>query len=378
MVTAEQILENAYQKSVVCVENGFDFPEIELLDVFIQKIETDKSLVQVIVTSLLKKIISPEQDIRRHMAKMDNGYSARVLDTRTTTPFFKKYFPRYANKETAFLTKATRAELIWSLEEGQMFPLRSKNLVQPFLELMDSIERQILDAEDGLIYVFTKLLVLTKESTLILDDMLATARFENVLTIERVIELLETHFQSKLAARLPVIAIFSIYQHLMPRFDRYRNKILRPLNVQTAADTHGFGDIEIWNEDQTPFEIIEIKHQIPIDRNLIIDVIKKSQNTGIQRYYVLTTFKNSFLNTEEAQFIAPLLLKKKQESGIEIIANGIVSSLKYYLRFIEDYHAFVKTYSEMLIQDFRNSTEVKSFHIEDWQRILRNYQISDK
>jgi DNA (cytosine-5)-methyltransferase 1 len=48
------------------------------------------------------------------MAKFINGYSARVLDTKVTTPFLKSKFPKYANKETAFLTKATRAEIIWN------------------------------------------------------------------------------------------------------------------------------------------------------------------------------------------------------------------------------------------------------------------------
>ena len=109
-----KILVEAYEKALRMVENNTfkGFKPIstrgENIDLLISKIETDKSLVQVVVTSILKKIITPEQDIRIHMAKLENGYSARVLDTQVTTPFFKKYFPKYANKETAFLTKATR------------------------------------------------------------------------------------------------------------------------------------------------------------------------------------------------------------------------------------------------------------------------------
>jgi DNA (cytosine-5)-methyltransferase 1 len=38
----------------------------DCVDIFVHKIETDKSLIQVIITSLLKKIIKPEQDIRLH------------------------------------------------------------------------------------------------------------------------------------------------------------------------------------------------------------------------------------------------------------------------------------------------------------------------
>ncbi len=52
-----------------------------------------------------------------------------------------------------------------------------------------------------------------------------------------------------------------------------------------------YGDIEIWNDDETPFEMVEIKHNIAINRNLIFDVAKKTENTTVKRYYVLTTLK---------------------------------------------------------------------------------------
>jgi len=67
-------------------------------------------------------------------------------------------------------------------------------------------------------------------------------------------------------------------------------------------------------------------------------------------------------------------LKIKRERGLEIIANGIVNTLKYYLRFIEDYHEFIKTYTEELVKDAKNSTEVKDAHIQTWQIILQEYK----
>ena len=83
-----ETLEKYYQQAIKLIENQA-LSEIQeeikaSLDIFIQKIETDKSLIQVIITTLLKKIIKPEQDIRLHMAKFPNGYSARVIDTKVT------------------------------------------------------------------------------------------------------------------------------------------------------------------------------------------------------------------------------------------------------------------------------------------------------
>ncbi len=372
-----EALEKFYQQGTELIENQA-LSEIQeeikvSLDIFIQKIETDKSLIQVIITTLLKKIIKPEQDIRLHMAKFPNGYSARVLDTKVTTPFFKINFPRYANKETAFLTKATRAEIIWNFNEGVKLPLRSKSLVEPFLKLIDKIENQTIDLENCLVYILAQLHLLCQSHEVVFSETLEVANSVNIININRVMKMVERHLEEPLSSRLPVIVIFAIYKQLFKTIRRFENKILLSLNVHTSADKHGYGDIEIRDNHNNPFEILEIKHNIPIDRNMILDIVKKSANTTIQRYYILTTYKDCFINKDEEEFINELILNIKTERGLEIIANGIVNTLKYYLRFIEDYHEFIHTYTEELVRDARSSTEVKDSHIQAWQKILQQY-----
>lgn len=372
-----KILENYYQQALELFENQ-SVTEIDeeiknSVDVFIQKIETDKSLIQAIITSLLKKIIQPEQDIRLHMAKFPNGYSARGLDTKVTTPFFKKKFPRYANKETAFLTKATRAEIIWNFEEGVKLPLRSKSLIEPFLKLIDKIENRSIDIEDCLIYIFTQLHIIIQSQETVFTGTLEIAGFTNTLNIDIVMKMLEMHFAEHLSSRLPVIVIYAIYKPLFKSIRRFENKILLPLNVHTSADKHGYGDIEINDENNNPFEILEIKHNIPIDRNMILDIVKKSANTTIKRYYILTTYKDCFVNQDEEEYIKQSVWEIKKELGLEIIANGIINTVKYYLRFVEDYNEFINTYTEELIRDAKNSTEVKDAHIQAWQMIVQQF-----
>lgn len=376
-----EILEESYVKALEIATNGTSNEISDTIkssvDIFIERIDTDKSLIQVIITSLLKKIISPEQDIRYHMAKFKNGYSARGLDTKITTPFFKKYFPTYANKETAFLTKATRAEIAWNLSEGNKLPFRSKQLIVPFLTLMDKIQNLSFDLRDCLTYILFRLHCLSRQHQTVFDETLENADFSDVLNINSVIAMLAKHFNSQLSSRLPVIAIYSVYIQLFKTIKRYEGKVLRPLNVHTSADKHGYGDIEIWNNDATPFEMIEIKHNIAIDRNLIFDVVKKTESTSVTRYYILTTYKGSFVNEVEEEYINRLILKIKKQRNLEVIPNGIIYSLKYYLRFIENYQDFIKTYTEELIRDAKNSTEVKNYHIEVWQAILKEYQLNN-
>jgi DNA (cytosine-5)-methyltransferase 1 len=150
---------------------------------------------------------------------------------------------------------------------------------------------------------------------------------------------------------------------------------LLPLQVHTSSDKHGFGDIEIYDKENNPFEIIEIKHNIPINRYLIFYIEKKIRNTQINRYYILTTFQNGFLNQEEEKSVTDYILQIKRKSGIDIIANGIATTLKYYLRFIDDYELFIKIYTNNLLTDAKNSTEVKNFHIEEWSKILNEYKL---
>jgi DNA (cytosine-5)-methyltransferase 1 len=372
-----EVLEKNYRRAIQIVEGQRpDTIPDEIkrsVDPLLNKIESDKSLIQVVITTLLKKKISPQQDIRLHMSKFENGYSARGLDTKITTAFFKEYFPKYANKETAFLTKATRSEIIWDFTEGKRLPLRSKGLIDPFLNLIDKIQKEAINLDLCMVYIFANMYILSKNSQMIFDKVAEASNFYSVININTIIEMLKEHFESRLSSRLPVIAIYSIYQQLFNTSKRYEGKILRPLNVHTSSDKHGYGDIEIWNANGAPFEMVEIKHKIPIDRGLIFDVTKKSENTTIERYYILTTYENSFENAREEKYINNLILKIKQENDLEIIANGIINSLKYYLRFVEDYHEFLRTYTDELIIDAKNSTEVKDFHIEEWQRILEEH-----
>ncbi|OUD12339.1 hypothetical protein [Thioflexithrix psekupsensis] len=164
----------------------------------------------------------------------------------------------------------------------------------------------------------------------------------------------------------------------MTKFERYEDKKLLPLQVHTSPDKHGFGDIEIYTPDNQPFEIIEIKHNVAIDKYLVFDIVKKTQNIPVNRYYILTTFVKNLSNFETEQVekeVVDYLTKIKQALGLDIIVNGIISSLKYYLRFIDNYDEFIRIYTENLIIDAESSTEVKAFHIDDWQKILQKYGI---
>lgn len=374
-----EILEKLYNDTIQIYETHKEvtFPEAISGDVnvLIQAIDKNKSIVSALVTSLLMKICTPNQDIRLHRVDFEGGYSARSLDTNITTPFFKKHFPRYANKESGFLTLATRERIAWTKTEGQALKIRNRIVKNSFLSLLDAVQNNTLDASQILVYLFYRLHILSLHYKQIFDDAINTSKYTNVLNIHTILTMMEKHFSLPLSSRLPVIAMYSLYELLLPVFETYRGKELRPLNVHTSSDKHGYGDIEVWNIDNTPFEMIEIKHNISIDRNLIFDVIKKSQNTTIQRYYILTTAKDNFTSKEEELFINKFVLSIKNDTGIDIIPNGIYASMKYYLRFVADYKQFIHIYTKNLIVDADNSAEIRDFHITEWKNIIKEYSV---
>ncbi len=368
-----QLLETIYTRANKLVKTKqpdyFNKIIVDDINALVTHIEKNKSLVSAVATSLLKKIINPKQDVRLHRTDFKNGYSARSLDTKFVSPFFKKYFPKYANKESAFLTLTTREKIKWTINEGKSLKIRNKELKHSFLNIFNEIEVKNKDPQHYLDYLFSQLIKLSSRERSILKTGAAQSKNIAILNIDIIVKMMQKHFSLKLSSRLPVIAIYSIYQMLMPTLKRYKNKKLLSLQVHTSSDKHGFGDIEIYTKNNKPFEIVEIKHNIPINEYQIFDIMKK---IDVDRYYLLTTYETGFKNVDIEEQIKRLIIKIKQEKNVDIIPNGIVTTLKYYLRFVDDYKHFIETYTNNLIQDAKNSTEVKTFHIEEWTNIMRN------
>lgn len=369
----KEILVNTFKSAKKIDKTKVSIQIKQDIDFLIEKIDTNKSLISALVTSLVKKISNPKQDIRLHRKDFENGYSARVLDTQVTSPFFKDNFPKYANKESSFLTLATRERIKWTKEEGTNLKIRDKKLKACFLNVFEQVELFYILPNDYLIYILAKLIELSKIEKKFFKNSNFRLKKTEILNIHLIIKMLQEHFNIKQSSRLPVVAIYSIYEILLPKFERFKHKKLIELQVHTSADKKGYGDIEIYNLDNQPFEIVEIKHNIPIDKYLIFDIAKKTQNIKIDRYYILTTFENGFINNNTEREVTEFIFKLNKERGIDIIANGIISTLKYYLRFMDNYHEFIDIYTKNLIKEAKKSTEIKKFHIKNWTDIVKKH-----
>jgi DNA (cytosine-5)-methyltransferase 1 len=183
-------------------------------------------------------------------------------------------------------------------------------------------------------------------------------------------------YKSAGASRLPVIAIYSIYEILLKDITRYKNKKLLPLKSHVAADTKAkeIGDIEVIDKKSgSVFEGVEIKHGIPIDSLIIKDAYEKFKDIPLKRYYILTTAEPNIKKGEEGQVLR-LIQDIRKEHGCEIIVNGLIPSLKYYLRLVKDLKEFIMRYSKNIKKEAFVSTVIKIEHIEKWNKIIKeNY-----
>jgi len=371
-------LEKYFGKALEIVNSGekkeflsskMNNDQLTLVTNIIEKIEKQKSVLAVLITSLIKKIVDQDQDIRLHREEFSRGYSGRTLDTNVITPWLKREFPRYAPKESGWLTRSIEQPHPFTLD----FPgkIRDKQVKQSFLSILDDIEVNRASPSNYLITLFI-FLIEKKKAELTTAAHIMDKANKHFLTINQVISLLNDCFSLPNSSRLPVVAIYSVYQILIKEVDFYKNAILNPLKSHTTSDRYsGYGDIELYDKEGNPFEIVEIKHNIPIDPMMISDVLRKVEGTKIRRYLILTTHEPNFSETDSQ--IYDLVNKIKSQYAIDIIPNGVMPTLKYYLRLINNLEEFIELFVANIKAEFESSTDIKHSHLRKIMDIINEY-----
>ena len=362
-MTHSEVLNQIYEIALNKVaENDFeyDLPSdiVEMVSTIVSKAER-KGIIAVLTTLLVHKIIDPAQDIRYHQAKFKNGFSGRGIDKAEVTPFLKSVsFPSMA--ESGWLTRSFEQPHPYTLDyPGAITPETVKTM---FLNIIDKVQVQGVSAEKVLICFFT---LLIKQR----DNLQIELAKPHSLSIAKIIRVLEKHFTYHYttpgASRLPTLAIYAAYQCMMTQVSRYSGKNLCPLESHNSADSQSgrIGDIDVNNADGSAFEGVEVKHEIMITRQLVADAYEKFKVYNTDRYYLLTT-----KNMENADWdaIEEEIQRISQIHGCQVIVNGVYSTLKYYLRLLNDPAEFIDKYVELLKTD----ETIKFQHKVAWNDII--------
>ncbi len=154
----------------------------------------------------------------------------------------------------------------------------------------------------------------------------------------------------------------------MQDIKRYENCHLKKLGYHTTCDTtsKSAGDIEIFDNKHLLKEALEIKFEKEIDSNMVRIAREKIIKYNPIRYYILSTEK---IKDEDQEEIEKIINDVKVNHGCQIILNGVIPSLKYYLRLISSLGIFIKNYSHLIEID----KELKPIHKEKWNIIIKQY-----
>ena len=360
-MTHNEVLQQVYNNSLYYCDVFEDLDEDAMQNVrlIVERSESNKAVLAVVVTLLTCKIVEPAQDIRYHYARMVNGFSARGIDTSHVTPFMKSVsFPAMA--ESGWKTQTLAIDMPYDLNyPGVIKPKEVKNA---FLNLIDQVQTQNANPYDTLLYMFH---LLVKQR----DSMKVELAKPHSLSIAAIMILLEKHFTAKYdssgASRLPTLAVYAAYQCMFEQVSRYNGKILCPLESHNSSDIQSgrIGDVDVNYQDYTAFEGVEIKHEIKITKGLVKDAYEKFKVFNTDRYYLLTT---ADMCNADWVGINEEVIRIAQIHGCQVIVNGVYDTLRYYLRLLSDTAEFVERYVDLL----RIDDAIKFQHKTMWNDVV--------
>jgi DNA (cytosine-5)-methyltransferase 1 len=341
-----------------------NFTTQEFINVIGKKINTQKGVFTVLVTLVTHKIMDPKQDIRVHQKNLEGGFSGRSIDTKYITPTLKEIgLPSMA--ESGWLSRSLEQPYPYNLDYNGK--INDKVVKEAFLNVLDFVEKNPKTAQNVLRLLLFEAINSKNDAIVPIIPLTNPEK----LTISTIIESLEEHFHTNYkthgGSKLPVLAFYAIYKSLINEIGRYKNCTLANMGSHTSSDrtSKSAGDIEIFKNSKL-FEAIEIKLDKEIDSTMIRIAIEKIARYNPERYYIL-----SYVGIKESdmQEIDKLISELKTRHGCQIIINGLLQTIKYYLRLINSLEEFVLNYSKLIETD----KEIQKTHKEKWNRLIVKY-----
>lgn len=366
-LSIQELLQKVYEDALAASSLGTvpELPdEVELAKkVVIALSESAKGVLTVLLTSSFYKLLNPEQDIRLHQVSIVGGYSGRGFDTAFITPWLSaNRFP--AMRESGWLTRSLEQKMPY--DENYPGAIRPVELKKAFLFLINYVQFSSSGALYNLLVSMVADLIEIREKN---DIALVVPRN---LSIQQIVKVLSYHFNGEYkfegAARLPVLALYASLRILVNEVQRYCNKILLPLESHSSADSqsHRMGDIDIVNTDNSSFEAVEVKLGRPITVDMVNIAYSKFSCGSTMRYYLLST---SGILEKEQLAIVQKIDNIKRIHGCQVIVNGVLETLTYYLRLISDTTLFLAEYTRLLTED----AAIKYEHREAWNGIVASF-----
>ncbi len=346
---------------------------LEEINLIAKNCSKQKAVYTVLVTLLIHKTLSPKQDVRFHQENLPNGFSGRSIDTKYITPTLK-LLGLPSMSESGWLTRSLEQPFPYLMDyQGK---IGGKGVKEAFLSVLDFLEvktkpiNQSTIAELLAIYLLKAVLEISIEETIIIPKIQDNKKSE--IKINDIVSALEEHFYCKTytakgTSKLPVIAVYAIYELIIKEVSRYQNCTLKPLGSHTASDktSKSAGDIEIYYSESPAslLEAIEIKFEKSIDKHMVAIATEKIARFNPERYLILSSAN---IKQEDVSDITRMIDEVGDQYKCQIIVNGVLPTIKYYLRLINHLPEFINNYSALIEQD----QEINFDHKRKWSEIV--------
>ena len=316
-----------------------------------------------IITCLAIKSAMPNADVRYHQTQIQKntdrpaGVNFRGISENVVYPWLSHN--RFEGAKSGWQTRTLERPRPYTLTYDENIAL----VKTEFLAVFDEIEECGQSAFEALSYLIYRQVVRREEVQI-------TLSIPKTQDIRKIVELFRGHFLqsykgSKGASRLPVLALHAIYSVMVPQLRRYKGTTVQPLKEHSAADsqTGSIGDIEVLkDEDGEIFEAVEVKHARPITEAIAAGVRYKVMDKSVSRYYILTTHQNCDPNDRAREIIKNI----QAVYGCQVITNGVIPTIQYYLRLLDDPSAVFPAYVELL----RNDKAIAHEHRTGWNKVV--------
>jgi DNA (cytosine-5)-methyltransferase 1 len=340
----------------------------EALDGLHAKAKAASAVFTNIITCLAIKSARPGADVRYHQTQIQKdtersaGVNFRGISEDVVYPWLDRN--RFEGAKSGWQTRTLERPKPYNMDYAENIA----HVKQEFLTVFDELEEHHQSATEALAYLIYKQVVRR-------EDVKITLSVPKTQDISTIVDMLRKHFfrsykGSKGASRLPVLALHAIYTVMVKELKRYDGKSVVELNEHSAADsqTGSIGDIEV--KDNTTgeiFEAVEVKHNLSITEAIAADVQQKVMDKSIARYYILTTHNNC----EPDDGAKAIIENIKSVYECQVIANGVMPSIKYYLRLMSDPSAFFPAYVTLLQSDKAIAHE----HRTGWNYVVTNISV---
>ena len=370
-----ELISNDFCKSKKFLLESRKIPQdtLEKINLIAKNCFRQKAVYTVLVTLLIHKSLHPEQDIRFHQNKLPNGFSGRTIDTKYITPTLKSLgLPSMS--ESGWLTRSLEQPFPYTIDyQGK---ISGKGIKEAFLGVLNYLELDVNLTDKQKISELLIINFLESVIKISTQESINITKIENTncsdIQINDIISALQEHFYCKSytakgTSKLPVLAIYAMYELVINEMNRYQNCTLKTLGSHTASDkTSGSaGDIEIYYAESSKhiLEVIEIKYEKPIDKHMVAIAKEKIAKFNPERYLILSSAN---LKKEDENDIYQMIDEIANNYQCQVIVNGVLPTIKYYLRLVNSPIEFINKYSALVEKD----REIDFEHKQKWDEII--------